>query len=466
MKTTALTSGGLLRGQQEAGIVVFRGVPYATCDRFGPPMPVAAWEGERAATVDGPIAPQLPSRLEPVMGAPEYHEQSENCLNLTITTPAADDGSRPVLVWFHGGAWVSGAGSWKCYGGHRLARDGNIVVVAVDYRLGMLGYLRSPGVSGGNLGLADQVAALEWVRDNIAAVGGDPDAVTVAGQSAGAHAVQCLIGMPKARRLFRRAIIQSSPAGLGLGNERAARKAGARFVTQLGADPNTAPVSAILGAQANVARAAAGRLGLKLMTGVTPVPGVGPLPDEAHWRDELTDRAPDLDVIIGTAAREVAAFYAQNPTLLRVRRIPALGPAIANTVERVVGHFAFWGPTRRLASRLSRGGARVWMYRFDYAAPASPFGATHCIELPFLFGADADWTAAPMLAGADPRDIDTLGRQVRSAWLSFVRTGSPDTDHVWPRFTPDAPAVRHFGAATACLSGFRPTGRLTATPLR
>jgi para-nitrobenzyl esterase len=443
VKTTAPTIAGLLRGQEEAGVVVFRGVPYATCERFCPPMPVACWEGERAATVDAPIAPQLPSRLEPVMGAPEYHGQSENCLNLTITTPAADAGSRPVLVWFHGGAWVSGAGSWKCYGGHRLARDGNIVVVAVDYRLGMLGYLRSPGVTEGNLGLADQLAALEWVHDNIAAFGGNPDAVTIAGQSAGAHAVQCLIGMPKARTLFRRAIIQSSPAGLGLGNGRAARKAAARFLTYLGADPKTARVSAILDAQADVARASAGRPGLKLTTGVTPIPGVGPLPDEAHWRAELDERASGLDVIVGTAAREMAAFYAANPTLLRTRRIPILGPAVANAVERVVGHLAFSGPTRRLALRLSRSGARVWMYRFDYAAPASAFGATHCIELPFLFGADSDWTAAPMLAGADPRGIDTLGRETRSAWLTFIRTGTPGP--AWPPFTPDAPAVRHFG---------------------
>jgi len=427
--------------------VVFRGVPYAAADRFCPPLPVAAWEGERRATVDGPIAPQLPSRLEPVMGVPEFHEQSEGCLNLTITTPAADGGSRPVLVWFHGGAWVSGAGSWRCYGGRRFARDGNVVVVAVDYRLGMLGYLRSPGVSEGNLGLADQLVALQWVRDNIAAFGGDPDAVTIAGQSAGAHSVQCLLGMPKARRLFRRAIIQSSPAGLGLGSARVAQKAAARFLTCLAGDPNTAPVAAILDAQAKVARTSNGRLGLNLMTGVTPVPGVGPLPDTPHWAGELDDRAPGLDVIIGSTAREMAAFYAQNPTLLRLRRIPVLGPAIANTVERVVGAVAFGWPARRLALQLSRGGARVWMYRFDYAAPASPFGATHSIELPFLLGTNADWTAAPMLAGADPRDIDTLGRQMRSAWIGFIRTGTPDI--AWPRFTPSGRTVHHLGAVNA-----------------
>lgn len=397
------------------------------------------------ATADGPIAPQLPSRLEPVMGTPEFHEQSEDCLSLTITTPAVDDASRPVLVWFHGGAWVSGAGNWRCYGGHRLAREGDVVVVTVNYRLGMLGYLRSPDISDGNLGLADQLAALQWVHDNIAAFGGDPDAVTIAGQSAGAHSVQCLLGMPKARNLFRRAIIQSSPAGLGLGNVRVAEKAAARFLDAIGTDPTTATVPAILAAQASVARAMNRPIGLNLMTGVTPIPGAGPLPDGAGWAAELADRAPHLDVIIGTTAREMAAFYVQNPTLARVRRIPVLGPVIADVFEKVIGDVVFVRPSRQLAARLSRGGANVWLYRFDYAPAASPFGAAHCIELPFVLGNDADWAAVPMLAGADPGDIEALGAQMRSAWLGFIRNGNPG-DAAWPRFTPEASTVRHFGA--------------------
>lgn len=444
MDTTATTEQGRLRGQVEDGVVVFRGVPYATCDRFRPPGPVATWQGERPATTDGPIAPQLPSRLEPVMGTPEPHEQSEDCLTLTITSPAIQ-GDRPVLVWFHGGAWVSGAGSWKWYGGHRLAREGDVVVVTVNYRLGMLGYLRSPGASEGNLGLADQLSALQWVRDNIAAFGGDPDAVTIAGQSAGAHSVLCLIGMPKARGLFQRAIIQSAPAGLGLGNPRGARRAANRFRDYLDGAPQTAPVSAILDAQSKVARTAAGRLQLNIATGITPVPGVGPLPDKAGWSEELDRGAPGLDVMIGTTAREMAAFYARNPAITRLRRVPFIGPIVADGIERLVGAAIFGRPGRLLADRLSRGGARVWMYRFDYAAPGSIFGAAHCIELPFLLGRDADWVTAPMLAGADPADLETLGQRVRAAWLGFVRTGAPAVE-AWPRYTAAAPAVYHWDA--------------------
>jgi para-nitrobenzyl esterase len=443
VNTIAMTTTGRLHGQAEDGVLVFRGVPYATCERFGPPQPAPGWDGEREAVEDGPVAPQLPSRLEPVMGAPEQHEQSEDCLSLTITTPGTD-GSRPVLVWFHGGAWVSGAGNWRFYDGHRMARDGDVVVVTVNYRLGVLGYLRLPGVSDGNLGLADQLSALRWVHDNIAAFGGDPDSVTIAGQSAGAHSVQCLIGMPQTRGLFRRAVLQSSPAGLGLGNSRAARRAARRLAGYLDGSPHTAPVSAILDAQAKVANAAAGRLRLNIATGITPVPGVGPLPDEAGWLAEVDHKAPGLEVIIGTTAREMAAFYAQNPTLQRLRRLPLLGAATANAVERVVGAAVFERASRKLARRLSGGGARVWVYRFDYAAPASSFGAAHCIELPFLLGSDAAWAAAPMLAGADPADIETLGRRVRTVWLNFVRTGAPVGDGEWRQHTATSPAVYHW----------------------
>ncbi|KOX12664.1 carboxylesterase/lipase family protein [Nocardiopsis sp. NRRL B-16309] len=444
MLTRAKTDNGVLRGRAEGGLTVFRGVRYATCERFAPPRPVPAWSRERDATVDGSIAPQGPSRLEPVMGVPERHEQDEDCLNLTITTPQADDRARPVLVWFHGGAWVSGAGSWKCYGGHRLAREGDVVVVSVGHRLGVLGYLRSPGISEGNLGLADQLAALRWVRDNIAAFGGDPNAVTVAGQSAGAHTVQCLLGMPDAEGLFRRAIIQSVPAGLGLGSARTAQRAARRFHARLGTDPRTAPLAHVLTAQSEVAREAAGRSQLNTTPRFAPVAGVGPLPDEARWATCLAERAPGLSVVIGTTGQEMSAFYATNPALRRLRRIPVLGAAAADTVERVASAAVFSRPTRHLAGRLSGAGARVWAYRFDYAAPGSPFGAAHCIELPFLFGTDADWATAPMLAGARPDDIETLGRRLRTAWLGFVRTGTPNTGTPWPRFTADAPAIHYW----------------------
>src|SRR6478609_2261090 len=210
------TKAGELRGTYENGIAVFRGVPYAAAPigelRFSPPQPTPPWQGVRDATQDGPIPPQGRSRLAHIMGDFE-RRQSEDCLTLNIWTPAAYSKKRPVLVWIHGGAFASGAGSLPWYSGERFAANGDVVVVSINYRLGVLGFLCLPGVSDGNLGLLDQVAALRFVRDNIAAFGGDPDNVTVVGQSAGASSIAFLMTMPQARGLFRRAIMQSTPFG-------------------------------------------------------------------------------------------------------------------------------------------------------------------------------------------------------------------------------------------------------------
>ncbi|MFJ4784783.1 carboxylesterase/lipase family protein [Streptomyces sp. NPDC088794] len=440
MLTTAKTSGGVLRGRIEDGPIVFRGVRYAVSERFGPPRPVPSWSGERDATTDGPIAPQRPARLAHVIGASERGEQGEDCLSLTVTTPAVDDRARPVLVWIHGGAYLSGAGSLKLNGAHRLAHEGDVVVVSINYRLGALGYLRSPELSDGNLGLADQLAALRWERENIAAFGGDPDRVTVGGQSAGAHSVRCLLGMPDAEGLFRRVILMSTPARC-LNTPSGAEESAELFLDRLATDPRTASLPEILDAQVAAARDSASRLGFNAAPLFTPVSGVGPLPDEDRWEACLAGRAPGLDVVIGTTQREMSAFCSVNPVLNRVRRIPFLGPAAADAVERAVTRIAFGRTTEDLATRLSEAGARVWSYRFDYAAPDSPFGATHCIDLPFVFGTYADWAAAPMLAGADPHAFETLGRRVRTAWLGFIRDGAPAADAPWPRYMADLPHV-------------------------
>src|SRR5262245_16387696 len=257
------TTAGDLRGAHENGIAVFRGVPYAAPPvdelRFAPPRPVQAWPGVRDARKDGPIAPQLRSRLAHVMGDFEP-PQSEDCLTLNIWTPATDAKKRPVLVWIHGGAFASGAGSLPWYSGERFAANGDLVAVSINYRLGALGFLCLPGVSPGNLGLLDQVAALRFVRDNIAAFGGDPDNVTVVGQSAGAASIAILMTMPHARGLFRRAILQSTPFGRMSRTLDDSHRIGRRLLDVLGLKPEqtaelkSLPFAKFVGAQGEVGR--------------------------------------------------------------------------------------------------------------------------------------------------------------------------------------------------------------------
>src|SRR5262245_15033493 len=256
------TKAGELRGARENGIAVFRAVPYAAPPvgelRFAPPQPMPAWHGVRHATQDGSIPPQGRSRLAHVMGDFE-RAQSEDCLTLNIWTPAPDAKKRPVMVWIHGGAFASGAGSLDWYSGETFAAN-DIVAVSINYRLGALGFLCLPGVSEGNLGLLDQVAALEFVRDNIAAFGGDPDNVTVVGQSAGAASIAILMTMSRANGLFRRAILQSTPFGRMSRTPDDAHRIGRRLLEVVGLEPSQAgqlkslPFAIFVAAQGEVAR--------------------------------------------------------------------------------------------------------------------------------------------------------------------------------------------------------------------
>lgn len=420
-------SGGELRGMTtEAGLTVFRNVPYARAERFGLPQPAEPWPGIRDATRHGHISPQPPVKPDAVMGVPrDGLTQGEDCLNLTIVTPGADDRKRPVLVWLPGGAYVTGSGSLSFYDGRRLAGEGDVVVVGVNYRLGALGYLRLDGLSPGNLGLHDQLAALRWVQANIAAFGGDPDQVTVFGQSAGAHSIACLMSTPAADGLFRRAVLQSAPMAMGLRSPATATRIANHFLAALRADPRTATVEEILAAQEKAIVRAAGPGGLYTVPPFCPAGDTDPLPAPSRWLPEVARRARNVDVVIGTTKAEFNAFVNGKPAITRIEELPLVGRPGTELAKFAVTRWMFDAPSRRFADVLARAGGRVFTYRFDWAAPDSGFGACHCIELPFLLG-DADaWAGAPMLGGTTWEEMAGLGRAMRSAWLEFARTGDP-----------------------------------------
>ncbi|MEV0458164.1 carboxylesterase family protein [Catellatospora methionotrophica] len=431
---------GTLRGRREHGLTVLRGVRYATAARFSPPVPEQPWSGVRDAVQHGGVSPQPQARPGSAGGRPEIGAQSEDCLNLTIVTPAADGARRPVIVWLHGGSYRSGAGSWDRYRTDRLAREGGIVVVSVNSRLGALGYLSAPGVSPGNLGLLDQIEALRWVRDNAADVGGDPDNVTLVGQSSGAHSIACLLGVAQARPLFRRVVLQSPPLGLGLGGAPDTGRLGERFLARLGADPRQATLEQLLTAQQAAEKDLSGR-GFTPAYG--PVSGADPLPDAPGWLAACRAGAADLDVVLGATRREMAYFLAGGPIS---QRVPLVGRAVENGVIGMVTWTAFTRPTLRFARLLAGAGARVFVYGIDGAASASPYRAGHCSDLPWLFG-DADaWAQVPMLAGQSWDDVTGHGRALRQAWLSFAAGGGTAlTAHGWAPYDGRRAAVHRFG---------------------
>ncbi|MEV4808357.1 carboxylesterase family protein [Micromonospora avicenniae] len=434
--------GGTLRGAREGGLTILRGVRYATAERFAPPVPEKPWSGIRDARKHGGVSPQPPARSAGPAGLSELGLQSEDCLNLTIVTPAADRARRPVLVWLHGGAYRSGSGSWDRYRTDRLAREGGVVVVSVNYRLGALGYLRAPGVSPGNLGLLDQIEALRWVRDNAADLGGDPENVTVVGQSSGAHSVACLLGVAQARPLFRRAVLQSPPLGLGLGRPALAARVAERFLTRLGRDPREASTAEVIAAQQLTERDMSRRTGFGMAPVYGPVAGADPLPDVPGWRAAAREGAGNLEVVLGTTRREIAYYLAGGPLS---RRVPLVGRAVEDGVVNAVTQAVFTRPTLRFGRLLGRAGARVFAYCLDDPASVSPYRACHTSDLPLLFGDEAAWANAPMLAGLSWAEVFDRGAPIRSAWLSFASGGAEAlTAQGWAAYSGRASEVRRF----------------------
>ncbi|MFE3273117.1 carboxylesterase family protein [Nocardia sp. NPDC059239] len=379
-------------------------IRYARAGRFEPPQ-----MSTDTVASSSQICPQLPQRLGAVMGTSKAElPQGEDCLNLSITTPGCDDAARPVMVFFHGGAFSSGAGLSDWYDGSVLSADADVVVVSVNYRLGVFGFLCLDGVSDANLGLLDQVEALRWVQTNIRGYGGDPNRVTVFGQSAGALSIRLLMEIPAARGLFTRAILQSGPAPRPTRARQDAQKIGEIFIEKLGVDPRAAPVAAMLDAAARTATELASAGGVALPP-FYPVSGAEPLHTLGA---SLADNVTGLDVLCGWNLDDTSAFTATAP-----------GPETLELTEQLLAQ-----PVRAFAAELDDAGARVHIYRFDWRPEGSAFGATHGVELPLLLGTRQAWQPAPMLGTTTWTDIERLGAQLRRVWGYFARTGHIDTE--------------------------------------
>ena len=370
---------------------------FATAARFGPPLPVPP---DRTATGPGRAAPQPPSRLERVTG-PATMPQNEDCLYLNVWAPP-DASDASVLVFLHGGGYTNGSGGLPWYDGQLLAERGHMVVVTANYRLGALGFAYlaelADDMGAGNLGLRDQLAALRWVRDHVAEFGGDPDRVTVAGQSAGAYSILALLSAGAADGLFRQAILQSLPGGMLPHPPEAATRIAWSLLDALDlTDPaglRSVPVGEILAAQQEVTRRA--NLGVVPPFQLTAEPGLV----AADPIGAVGDNGANGVRLMVTFTRDEARAFT---------------PDADELTERV-----FMEPGRRLGELLAGQSNPPLWYEFDWAPPGSPLGACHCIDLPFVFGNLDAWRAAPMLAGADPERLTGLVDDVQDRWISFV----------------------------------------------
>jgi len=399
---------GALQGVESDGVIAFKGIPFAAPPvgdlRWRATQPAAAWDGVRAATQYGPDCMQKPF---PSDAAPLGTTPAEDCLYLNVWRPAAADGPLPVLVWIYGGGFVNGGASPPTYAGEALARQG-VMFVSFNYRVGRFGTFAHPQLTAadadhgllGNYGFLDQIAALEWVKRNIAAFGGDPSRVTVIGESAGGMSVHALMTSPLARDLFRQAVIQSGGDGKASTTLADAEQAGLAFAR--GKDIADDAADALRRLRALPADAVVD--GLNLATRSTP--GDGP----------RTFTGPLVDGRIAVAPEQAYASGAFNH-----------GPVmIGATGDDIGGRDGFMvAGARDMAGALAAQGVTVRYYRFDYVAPAARMpetkGAAHASEIPFFFHTEAVKYGAAT-TGADRR----VGALASGYLANFVKSGDPN----------------------------------------
>ncbi|HUY30038.1 MAG TPA: carboxylesterase/lipase family protein [Acidimicrobiales bacterium] len=486
-----------LRGRDEEGLAVFRGIAYASAPvgrlRFRPPVAPQRRVGVIDAAEFGPIAPQ------PVNGLGSYVPgdpvaQDEDCLTLNVWTPACDDMRRPVMVFIHGGAFLTGSGSSALYRADALARRG-VVVVTGNYRLGALGFLAHPLLTDGatrgfaNWGLHDVVAALRWVRDHATSFGGDPRNVTVFGESAGAMAIADLLGAPAARGLFRRAILESG-ACVALPVAPAVSMA-ERLGAALGLDEPSrdrlehVPVADLLAAQRELSGSVDHGLGIPF----PPVVDGGLLPRPPE--DAVADGgASAVDLLVGTNRDEFKFFAFAGGDLDRIDAGGAeavvesylagagLGPSRPSAREvldhyrgaragrgdpvddfellcAVAGDWIFRIPALRLATAHAARSAATYTYLFDWESPFAKgvLGSCHALELPFVFGTLRN-PIIGLFAGSGP-DALALSDAVQEAWVAFAARGDPSTETLgtWPRYVPAKRSTMVLGARCAVQDG-------------
>ncbi|MGW4627298.1 carboxylesterase/lipase family protein [Streptomyces rubiginosohelvolus] len=503
------TKSGTVRGrraERDRGIVVVRGLPYAAPPfgalRFREPQPPEPWDGVRDCTAFGPVAPQSAE----LPGAPVWSPGDEDVLTLNIWTPADGPGDLPVLVWIHGGAYVFGSSAQPDFDGTALAGQG-LVVVTLNSRLGFEGFGHVPCADRGaafpdNRGLLDQIAALEWVRDNIAAFGGSPDRVTLAGQSSGATSVACLTAADRARGLFRRAVLHSAV------NAFASVEQAARTTAEVAAEAGVPATRAgLLAAPPEALVAATDRVCARYAQ--------DPASGQRHYDPAIYGPVAD-GVLLTADPLEVLAAGAGGAVELLVCHtteeywlLDAVGSSAKITTEEQLASFAadfglpaslveghrkrlpdapvldvylslhsgllFAEYSSRLAEAHARAGGRAFLARFDRRRDQAGqrVRAWHCADIPFAFGNLHDESLHFLVGGPPGEEDEELSRRMTGAWAAFAAHGDPGWEPLDGPAESGAAAVRVWrtaaegpaGGASAAQNGFRDLWRTAGLPL-
>ncbi|MDE2198380.1 MAG: carboxylesterase/lipase family protein [Rhodospirillales bacterium] len=462
---------GRLRGATSAGIHVFKGIRYAEstsgANRFLPPQPVIPWAGVRDALAPGASAPQFAvphhtdpfyrwySKIEPI---------SEDCLFLNVFSPGLDDARRPVLFWIHGGGWREFAGTAPGFDGTALAREGDVVVVTINHRLNGFGFLRIEDTDerfadAANAGMLDVVAALEWVRDNIASFGGDPLNVTLFGESGGASKIAAILALHPAHGLFHKAIMQSSAGGMHLAEPEEAAGTAASLARELGlarvdgAALQKVPMAVLVETMRRTGGAFRGSIDGRSF-GAHPFAGHASslsvnIPLLAGCTNTETTyylRGDDRNFALGftDVTRRLARFLRRDSASANsiVGHYRAIYPSLdaSRILVAITSDFVFKRNTYAMAAMHAAIGAPTYAFLFEResSVEGGRMGSCHTSEVPFVFGT----TDAARSAIGEGHDIVPMTRRMMATWCAFARTGNSSNPTV-PAWTPYSEAQRH-----------------------
>ncbi|MGN0202284.1 MAG: carboxylesterase family protein [Candidatus Cryptobacteroides sp.] len=395
-KRYIFSATGMLKGILKDGVRVFKGITYARYSPFREAVPEKL-QAVTDATSYGTVCPQRSSRTDPSKCGKKLAVVEDGRLCLSVYSPE-NARKLPVMVWIHGGSFIRGGSEERRYGCERMAREGNVVVVKISYRLGAFGYLYLPERGICNLGLKDQKTALGWIREYADEFGGDPSDITVFGQSAGALSIAALVATAEGPLPFRKAILQSAPLGITITPSEASKITGA-FLRKLGKDPEEATVDELLDAQKKV-------LGMK--AGLTFMPMV-----EDFLAIPSQVRNSGFKAVVGYAADDASPFVSKSGKFLNT--------FFGRKAVRHLTESIFSKASDEYADRLEEAGIEVTRYFISWHPEGNRFGSCHCIELPFLLGDREEWSDAGFLNGMTDTEYSDNSRDILRAWTTFAR---------------------------------------------
>lgn len=483
-KAIVQTESGRVGGYIENGMYIYKGIPYAKAERFMPPVAPDKWEGIRSSRSYGPTCPQgkrMGWYSDEHAFAFNWDDgyPDENCLRVNIWTPGINDGKkRPVMVWLHGGGYAAGSGQeLPSYDGANLAKKGDVVVVTLNHRLNVLGFLDLSAfgekyAKSGNAGLLDLVAALQWVNKNIASFGGDASNVTIFGQSGGGGKVSTLLATPSAEGLFHKAIVQSGSM-LRTMESKYSRRIGAAMVEELGLKPSEIdeiqklPYETLLAAGEKAiakVRAEADKEGVSsFIFGWAPTVEGDVLPAQP-FDPQAPAQSKNIPLMIGTTLHEftTSTYVPAFRSVTKEKAVEFLQKKYGNRTEEFLKAFEKAYPdyqpidlididlifrpsaVEQAKLKAAQQGAPVYMYMFAWESPVldGMFRSTHCMEIPFVFNNVV--RHASMTGGG--AEAQALGEKMSNAWLNFARTGNPNAEGLptWEPYTIEKGATMYF----------------------